>query len=106
MRDLGDFPPIGRPRGEIRQALNSAARKLHAQHGPVTWRDMAKAACVGFGAAKTTARNMERAGELVVVDSRAVPGVCRPMKLYAPAGDPWRAQGPSLMDALRGWATR
>ncbi len=92
-----------RPRGEIRQALADAAERLHEQLGPVTWRDMAAAACVGFAAAKATARNMEAAGELAVQGTKRVPGVCRPMKLYAPRRGGWVHQGAPLADAMRGW---
>jgi len=93
----------GRPPGEIRQALASAAEALLPVQGPATWRELAAAACVGFSAAKTTARNMEAAGELAAVGTRRVPGVCRPMKLYAPRRGSFVA-GAALGDVLGRWA--
>ena len=59
-------PPLsGRPAGEIRQALRTAAEALAELQGGCAWRDAAQTACVGFAAARQTMENMERAGELV-----------------------------------------
>lgn len=91
-----------RPPGEIRLALRSAALELGDSGG--TWRDMAQQACVGFEHAKQTARDMARAGELVVMGEARVPGVCRPMVLYAPAGEPSASAGSALGEVVRCWA--
>jgi hypothetical protein len=92
---------VGRPCGEIRQALTAAAQ---AAPGPVTWRELAVMACVGFAAAKATARNMEAAGELEAVGTRKVPGICRPVTLYAPGRkDLASKQGADLACVLSRW---
>ena len=70
-----------RPRGEIRAALSEASQRMPT---PFTWRDLAIKACVGFDAARQSVRDMQRAGELVQQhDYARVPGVNRPMALYA-----------------------
>lgn len=96
-----------RPRGEIREALGEAARRLVPPgsvpgHG-VTWRELVRAACVGELMGRRTVVDMQRAGELVVVGQRAVPGICRPVNLYAPA-QPAPRPGVDLAQALRSWA--
>lgn len=75
-----------RPRGEIRQVLASAARRLAEEHGAFTWRDVAEAAQVGYCAARLTVLNMARAGELEPVGSAKRAHSRRWMTLYAPAG--------------------
>lgn len=89
-----------RPRGEIRQALSDVAHEV----GRGTWRTYAARACVGFSAAKQTVRDMARAGELEVVGTQAVPGVCRPMLVYAPATKQMQAEGDPLAQIVRCWA--
>ncbi|MBX3605347.1 MAG: hypothetical protein KF788_08750 [Piscinibacter sp.] len=93
-------------RTEVRDALARAAEELweRTQGTGATWRDMAVHACVGFGAARDTAKNMAVAGELQVVGQRSVPGVCRPMRLYAPRRRGFVQGGGAALDqALRGW---
>ena len=92
-----------RPRGEIRQALAQAGAALADEHGGFTWREAAALARVGFTAARQTVANMERAGELECVGQRHVPGVCRPMNVYAPRRASEPAAGISLDQAMRGW---
>lgn len=97
-----------RPRGEIRDVLASAARTLLQQHGqPVTWRDLAVQAQVGFTAARDTVRNMARAGDLRLVGTVRRPGACRPMASYVPvtAGDchPDAAGLETLVTLMRTW---
>ena len=92
-----------RPRGEIRQALAQAGAALADEHGGFTWREVAALACVGFTAARQTVENMERAGELECVGQRHVPGVCRPMNVYAPRRASEPAARISLDQAMRGW---
>lgn len=94
-----------RPRGEIREALASAARNLVAEQGGATWRDMGHAAQVGLTAARKTVENMVMAGELQPCGTRAVPGSRRPMVLYAPRD--WSVGSLSpLDDVLRSWSRR
>jgi hypothetical protein len=95
-----------RPRGDIRQALSRAAWSLATERPQgSTWRDLASKAQVGFAAARRTVCNMQRDGELQVVDTLRVPGAARPMNLYAPAQET-RAAGdgtPALAGVLQAW---
>ena len=93
-----------RPPGEIRCALLNAAQVLYAERGEaITWRDLASHAKVGFFAARQAVKDMARAGELVRVGTRAVPGSRRPMTTYAPI--PREASGPPALEALmRTWS--
>lgn len=81
-----------RPRGEIRAALASAAEayaRAHVdEHGRpcgLTWRQLARLACVGFDLAKATVKNMATAGELVPVGEVREPGSRRAMVAYVPS---------------------
>jgi hypothetical protein len=80
-----------RPRGEIRAALADAAQQIVDQQVSegevkgVTWRQLARAACVGFEFARATVKNMVTAGELVPVGEEREPGSRRPLVTYAPA---------------------
>lgn len=69
-----------RPAGEIRQTLHQAL--LDAKRG--TTRQLAMRACVGFEAARRTLGNMVRDEVAEVVDTCRVPGVKRPVPVYAP----------------------
>lgn len=92
-----------RPRGEVRQAMFSAAEALVQQHGCFTGREVAQCAQVGFEKARLTLLNMVRAGELVVVGEAAAPGVCRPLNVYAlPKAQ--AAPGLELHQVVRRWA--
>ena len=77
--------PRGRPRGEIRRALASAAHDLAREQGGATWRELAQRAGVGYRAARYTACNMVRDGELIVRERRRVQGSRCPMVILAPA---------------------
>ena len=73
----------GRPRGEIRLALASAAHDLAIV--AMKLRELAQQAGVGYQAARQTARNMVRAGELIVRERRRMPGSRCQMLILAPA---------------------
>jgi hypothetical protein len=89
---MNDRTLSGRPAGEIRQALRRAFLKLAsarmaegAHVARITWREAAAVAAVGWDAAKRTAENMARAGELVATGPVRTPGVSRAMVGYMPA---------------------
>lgn len=71
-----------RPVGEIREALERAMR----QQGPGTSKAIAAAACVGYEAARRTLDNMVRAEHAEKRGSTRVPGVKRPVPVYALPG--------------------
>lgn len=92
-----------RPPGEVRQAMLQAALTLTRDGlGGATFKQMAVCAKVGFSAARLTADNLARAGQLVVIGLHRVEGVNRPMRLYAPPPPP-DADDQSTA-ALNGWA--
>lgn len=92
-----------RPRGEVRQALAQAAMQVAGQGA--TWRALAHRAAVGLDAARRTVDNMLAAGELTVIGQARVPGVCRPLNLYAPAGQGSAPDaGHALQAVVRCWA--
>lgn len=95
-----------RPRGEIRQALFSAARSLHEERGHFTWIDMAEKAQVGYDAARVTVKNMASAGELVRVGSHKPEGSRVWVTLFEPAAEPESATEAEaqLSDVVRCWA--
>ncbi len=90
-----------RPAGEYRLALETAAGEL-GRAG--TWRELAAAAGVGFEVARCTAKNMVRDGVFERAGTVSVPGVCRPMVLYAPAGPAGAPPGAALESVVRCWA--
>lgn len=94
----------GRSHGGVRTALQRAVRPFVGVGA--TWRELAELACVGREAARRTADNMARAGELAIVGVRREPGVCRPMRLYAPQEMPESAAVCELERAVRGWRHR
>lgn len=101
------LPSIGRPRGEVRQALGDAARELATLAGGAHWRDIAAHAQVGFKLAKTTVRDMRRAGELAPVGQVRTPHARRPMVLLAPGTRAVNAPAAQqLADVMRGWPAR
>ncbi len=95
----------GRPQGQVRQALMQAAEQLALQQGGATWRCMAVQSQVGWAAAKRTARDMQRAGQLLPVGEMRTPHAKRPMVLLAPAGmvAGSGAGAQRLATALQGW---
>jgi hypothetical protein len=96
-----------RPRGEIREALASSALALVPPDAPpgtgATWRELVRHALVGELMGRRTVMNMVRAGELLVVGTRKVPGVCRPVLLLAPRRSPAPVQWQPLAAAVQGW---
>ena len=97
---------VGRPTGEIRQALAKAATRVANEKGAGTWRDLAIVAKVGFDAARQTVDNMQRAGDLKVVGIEKRAHSRRWMKLYAPpepANFATATTGDALSSVVRGW---
>lgn len=94
---------MSRP-GEIRTALEAAARQLHAEQGAATWRDLAERACVGFLAARRTVENMARAGAIVPVGKAKRAHSRRWMTLYEPgsAGANFATAATAAADDLSG----
>lgn len=89
-----------RPRGEERLALSMAAAEFGS--AGAHFLDLAHRSLVGADVARVTLGNMVRAGELQVIGRAAIPGVCRPVNLYAPpsvVADP-----AELAEVMRGWA--
>ena len=76
-----------RPRGEIRSALSAAALAIAPvpDAGGVTYLELAATAQVGFDVARSTTKDMVKAGELVPVGFRQVPGIKRPLRTYVAA---------------------
>lgn len=99
-----------RPRGEIREALSAAARDLAGRHGPVHWRAIAAHAKVGWDAARSTIKDMVRAGELDRAGTARAEWSRRPVTLYLPA-TPHQARLPfhnehPLTAAMAAWVSR
>lgn len=96
---------IGRPRGEVRQALLAAASEYQSRGEAFTWKDLARCACVGRQAAKATCRAMINAGELVQAGYVHGRGSNRPMVLLrmAKADAIKPDHGDDLLAALRMW---
>lgn len=95
-----------RPRGEIRQALSTAAKALANEVGAgFTYLDLAMRGQVGYGAARQTTKDMVKAGELEPVGSRQVPGIKRPLRTYRPATQRNRDSGQQLAQAMGNWVT-
>lgn len=103
-----------RPACEIREALRGAAERLVQQcgtqaHTGLTYLDLAPAAGVGFEAARRTVWNMARAGELMPVGTKAVPGIKRPLTAFVPVAAQPRAKrritdpSQALASAMRGF---
>lgn len=81
----GSQSPIGRPVGEVRQALLQAARSQVQPHRAPTLQELASGAQVGRVAAMNTVKNMVRSGELQIVRRRWVAHSAKPVAEYAPA---------------------
>jgi hypothetical protein len=97
-----------RPRGEIREALSTAAKTLAANAAGFTYLELAMASQVGFSAARQTTKDMVKAGELEPVGSRQVPGIKRPLRTYRPGQQESRAprDGVQLLArAVGNWVT-
>lgn len=86
-------------RGEIRNTLQLS---LASGHG--TTRDLALRTGVGVTKAMYTLRDMVQAGEALVARTVRVPGVKRPVPVYASVGDaPHQAHGVNW-DLITCWA--
>lgn len=81
-------PSIGRPAGEVRQALLQACQQLQTPDRAPTVRELASAACVGLDLARRTLDNMRRAKQVVIARHRRVGYRNRPVAEYAP-NTPW-----------------
>lgn len=103
-----------RPACEIREALRGAAERLVQQCGNqaspgLTYLDLAPAAGVGYEAARRTVWNMAKAGELLPVGTKAVPGIKRPLTAFVPVAVQPRAKrritdpSQALASAMRGF---
>lgn len=93
-----------RPRGEIREALASAARSLALEQDAATWREIAARAQVGYDVAHETIRNMLRAGELADVGGHKPAGSDRYHRLYQPAQRNFATATTGDLDqVVRGW---
>lgn len=100
-----------RPPGEISQAVREAWRRAAegaAQPVVATSRDVASWLVprgVGRKAVANTIKNLARAGHLKPAGTTRVPGVCKPLTLYAPAwGDAQRADpAADLAATIRAW---
>lgn len=96
-----------RPAGEVRQALLQACLQLATPGQGVTLREMAHQAQVGLDAARSTVRDMRRAGQLRIDGERRVDYRNRPVSVYMPALPAQQGQGKgcmSLANVLRVWA--
>lgn len=96
-----------RPAGEIRQALLQAVEQVPrgtfldlARHVPgVNLQCRAELRRVKF-----TCENLVKAGVLEAVDKARVPGICRPLNVYAPRKrGGWVTQGAALGGVFHSW---
>lgn len=74
-----------RPAGEVRMALFNACAELATPAHAPTLRELATRACVGFDAARSTVREMKRAGQIRQARERRVDYRNRPVAEYEPA---------------------
>ena len=96
-----------RPRGEIRQALFTAAKSLHEECGAFSWIQLAERSQVGYSVARETVKNMATAGELVRVGSDKPAGSRVWVTLFEPASEIETESSPAaddLSQAIRSWA--
>lgn len=95
-----------RPRGEIRVALSAAALALApvAEARGVTYLELAATAQVGYQAARAATKDMVKAGELVPVGFRQVPGIKRPLRTYVAAAGGAAANDDHQSAAFGLWA--
>lgn len=69
-----------RPAGELHLALRQA---MWRSGKPMTTQQVAHLACAGLVATRTTLDNMVRARKALKLEPRRVPGVKRPVPVYA-----------------------
>lgn len=72
-------PAVGRPRGEIAEAVLEVLRK----YGPLTAREVAGRLQLTINIAKFTCSRLHARGELTVADTVRVEGSRRPVRRYA-----------------------
>lgn len=75
----------GRPIGDVRKALLTAAQMLATADKAPTLQELAQHACVGIKAARATVQNLKRCGALAIARPRRVAYRNRPVAEYAPA---------------------
>ena len=93
---------MARPRGELRTALHEALKA-----GQGTTRELATRSGVGMTASMRTLDNMVTAGEVAKLDPVRVPGVKRPVPVYAlREARPVAASAADLQRALASWGAR
>lgn len=93
-----------RPRGEIRQALFTAAITLHEERGAFSWIDLAEKSQVGYEAARRTVVNMAAAGELVRVGSDKPAGSRVWVTLFEPVCEEAASEASADLSAVvRSW---
>jgi hypothetical protein len=80
-----DLARGGRPVGDVRKALLTAAQVLATADKAPTLQELAQHACVGKGAARRTLDNLKRCGALAIARQRRVAYRNRPVAEYAPA---------------------
>lgn len=80
-----DLARGGRPVGDVRKALLTAAQTLATQDKAPTLQELALHACVGIKAARMTVQNLTRCGALAIARPRRVAYRNRPVAEYAPA---------------------
>lgn len=73
-----------RPAGDVRQAMWSAVREMHAGGQGATLAELAERSGVGRDAARRCVDNMRRAGALQILGERRVDYRNRPVAVYAP----------------------
>ncbi len=77
--------PVGRPSGDVRQALLQAAQALATPERGATVRELAAQGCVGLAVAVHTVKHMRAAGVLRIARLRRVAYRNRPVAEYEPA---------------------
>jgi predicted ArsR family transcriptional regulator len=93
---------MARPRGELRTALHEALKA-----GQGTTRELAARSGVGMTASMRTLDNMVTAGEVEKASAVRVPGVKRPVPVYALRESQASASGAAdLQQALASWGAR
>ncbi len=96
----------GRPAGEVRQALLSAAQDLATPERGPTLSELATRAQVGLPAARRTVDNLTRAGQLMVARTRTVDYRNKPVAEYQPAPPPTQSVADDLNRAMALWVQR
>lgn len=72
-----------RPRGVIRTTIDTVGRRLTAERGGFTWRDVARESQIGWAVARQCVRDMASSGELLPVGEVREPHARRAMTLFA-----------------------